>query len=257
MKSVPLVFTLVLLLASAGCRTTSTLNLANRPVSSTEVQSAVRTHVQQIHSLQGEGRISIETPDIAQTGSFILTLLKPDSILVRLEGPFGIRVGSALITRTEFFFYNSLQNKLITGSSKSENLNRIFHVRLSFDDLLNFFSGGTFLDDDLRAPDEIRVDNDQYVFVYRTDSADRQYWIDPNTFLIRKMQYTDQNGAPILEQTFSNFQRVGGIEMPYHIRVRQPKTRQMVALAYSDVVVNTESIPFTFSIPSDAEHIRW
>ncbi len=257
MPRILLLFIPVLLLGSAGCRTTSTLNLATRPVSPAEVQSTVRTHVDQIRSLQGEGRISVETPDIAQTVSFILTLRKPDSILVRLEGPFGIRVGSALITRTEFFFYNSLQNKLISGSSKSENLNRIFHVQLGFDDLLNFFSGGTFLDGDLRAPDETRIENDQYVFVYKSDSADRLYWIDPNTYLIRKMQYVDRNGSLTLEQTFSNFQRVGGIEMPYNIRVLQPKTRQLVALAYSDVAVNAEPTPFTFTIPGDAERIRW
>jgi outer membrane lipoprotein-sorting protein len=252
-----LLLTLAVFLGFGGCRTTSTVDLTNRPVSSMEVQSAVRTHVEQIRSLQGEGRILVETPDIAQSVSFILTLRKPDSILVRLEGPFGIRVGSALITRSEFFFYNSLQNKLISGSSKSENLNRIFHVQLGFDDLMNFFSGGTFLDGDLRAPDETRIENGQYVFVYKSDSADRMYWIDPNTYLIRKMQYVDHSGSLILEQTFSKFQRVSGIEMPYEIRVLQPKTRELVALAYSDVSVNTESNPFTFTIPSDAERIRW
>ncbi len=257
MHQIPLPLALAVLLGSMGCRTTSTVNLANRPVSSTEVQSVVRTHVEQIRSLQGEGRISVETPDIAQTASFAVTLRKPDSILVRLEGPFGITIGSALITRGEFFFYNSLQNKLISGSSRSENLNRIFHVQLGFDDLLNFFSGGTFLDDDLRAPDETRIDNDQYLFVYKSDTADRLYWIDPNTFLIRKMQYVDRNGRPVLEQTFNNFQKVGGIEMPYTVRVLQPKARQMVALTYSDLAINAESIPFTFTIPSDAERIRW
>jgi outer membrane lipoprotein-sorting protein len=257
MQRLPLLVTLIMLLGSFGCRTTSTVNLANRPVSSAEVQSVVRTHVEQIRSLQGEGRISVETPDIAQTVSFALNLRKPDSILVRLEGPFGIGIGSALITRDEFFFYNSLQNKLISGSSKSENLNRIFHVQLGFDDLLNFFSGGTFLDGDLRAPDATRIDNDQYVFVYKSDGADRLYWIDPGTYLIRKMQYVDRNGSLMLEQTFSNFQRVSGIEMPYNIRVLQPKTRQMVALMYSDISVNAGSIPFTFTFPSDAKRIRW
>lgn len=239
------------------CRTTSTLNLHNRSISSVEVQEVIRTHVEKIHSLQGEGRISVETPEIAQTGSFILTLRKPDSILVRLEGPFGINIGSALVTRDEFLFYNSIQNKLITGSSKTENLNRILHVQLSFDDLLNFFSGGTFFMDDLRIPDETKIDDEQYVFIYKAANAGRKYWIDPSTFLIQKVQYLDRNGKLSLEQTFSNFQIVNGIEVPYNIRIVQPKARQMVALAYSDIAINTALTPFTFTIPSDAERIRW
>lgn len=240
-----------------NCRTASTLNLNNRSISSVEVQKVIQTHVEKIRSLQAEGHISVETPEIAQTGSFTLTLRKPDSILVRLEGPFGIKIGSALVTRDEFLFYNSLQNKLITGSSKTENLNRILHVQLSFDDLLNFFSGGTFFTDDLRTPDETNIDDEQYVFVYKAANAGRKYWIDPSTFLIQKVQYLDRNGKLTLEQTFSNFQIVNGIEVPYNIRVVQPKDRQMVALAYSDIAINTTLTPFTLTIPSDAERIRW
>jgi outer membrane lipoprotein-sorting protein len=240
-----------------GCRTTSTLNLDNRSITSAEVQEIARTHHAHVQSIQGEGRISIETPEIAQSGAFILTLRKPDSVLITLQGPFGIKVGSALVTRTGFSFYNSLENKLITGSASIENLNRILHVQLSFDDLLNIFAGGGFLDDDLRSPDETRTEDGQFVFIYTSHNSSRRYWIEPTSLYIQRIQFLDRSGKLTLEQSFNDFENVDGIEMPYAIRITQPKTQQMLTLKYSDIMVNVEQLQFTFTIPQNAERIRW
>lgn len=254
---ITVIWLLFLLLSFLGCRTSNVMNLVNRSISSEEVQKAAQDHHTRIQSLIGEGQISIESPEIAQSGSFILTLRKPDSVLVNLRGPFGIKVGSALITRTEFSFYNSLQNKLITGLTNAENLNRILHVQVSFDDLLDLFTGGIFLQDDLRSPDETRVENDQFVFIYASNHSSRRYWIDPQNLSIQKIQFIDNNGKLTLEQAFKDFENVDGNTIPYTIRITQPKTRQMLTLNYSDITLNTEQVQFTFPIPQNAERIRW
>jgi len=244
-------------LSFIGCRTTSTLNLDNRSITSAEVQEIAHTHHTRIQSIQGQGRISVETPEIAQEGAFILALRKPDSILINLQGPFGIKVGSALVTRSGYSFYNSLENKLITGSASIENLNRILHIQLSFDDLLNIFAGGGFLDDDLRSPDETRTEDGQFVFIYTSHNSSRRYWIEPTSLYIQRIQFLDRSGKLTLEQAFNDFENVDGIAMPYAIRITQPKTQQMLTLKYSDIMVNVEQLQFTFTIPQNAERIRW
>jgi outer membrane lipoprotein-sorting protein len=233
------------------------LGLGNRSISSLEVQEVVRAQHAYIQSMKGEGRIALETPEVAQSGSFVLTLKKPDSILIHLRGPFGIKVGSILVTRTEFQFYNSLANTLIIGSSNRENLNRILHIQMSFDDLLNLFAGGTFLTDDLHSPDETYIEDDQFVLMYASHNSTRRYWIDPTTLFIQKVQFLDRSGTLTLEQTFSDFEYVNGIAIPYTIRVVQPKTRKMLALAYSDILVNDTQLQFTFTIPPNVERIYW
>jgi outer membrane lipoprotein-sorting protein len=247
----------VSLLLLAGCRTTRSLNLGDRSISFSEVQENTRNIHSHIHTMQGEGRISIETPDIAQSGSFVLTLQKPDSVLINLQGPFGIKVGSALVTRTEFFFYNSLENKLITGTSSKENLDRILHVQLNFDDLLNFFAGGIFMESDAQTPDETQIDNDQFLYIFHHSKSTRKYWVDPATLCIQKVQFLDQNGKLVLEQTFSDFETVNGFAIPNTIRILQSKSRQRVTLSYSEVSVNTDKLQFTFIIPPNAERITW
>jgi outer membrane lipoprotein-sorting protein len=252
------VFTFSLIMFTLlGCRTTSPVILNEHSISFEEVQEVARRHHAHIHSMSGEGRISIETPQVAQSGSFILTLQKPDSVLITLQGPFGMKVGSALVTRTEFFFYNSLENKLFTGLSNEENLNRILHIHLSFDDLLSLFAGGTFLESDFRAPDEIHIEDNQYVFVFTSEKTTRKYWVDPATLFIQKIHCLDRNGKLVLEQTFSNFEDANGFAMPYTIRILQPKERQQLTISYSDIAINTEKLQFTFTIPPNAERIHW
>jgi outer membrane lipoprotein-sorting protein len=245
------------ILTLAGCRTTSTLNLSNRSISSKDVQDAVRQHHARIQSMKGEGRISIESPDMTQSGSFTLKLQKPDSILIELRGPFGIKIGSVLVTRTEFLFYNSLENTLINGFSSAENLSRIFHVQISFDELLNLFSGGDFLEDDLHTPDAIHTENEQFVFIYSSSNSSRCYWINPTTMYIQKIQFLDHNGELTFEQVFGNFDNTDGFAIPHNINIKQPKTQQMLTLKYSDIAVNTEQLRFTFTIPHNAERIHW
>jgi outer membrane lipoprotein-sorting protein len=241
----------------SGCRTTSLLKLSEHPVSWSEVQEVTRSHHIRIHSMSGEGQISIETPEIAQTGSFILTLQKPDSVLIQLRGPFGIKVGSALVTKTEFLFYNSLENKLITGLSSAENLNRILHVQLSFDDLLCLFAGATFLESDLHAPDVTQIEDDQFVFEFTDGMSSRRYWVDPTSLDIQKVQFLDQGRKVALEQTFSKFEDTDGFAMPYAICIGQPRAHQRLTITYSEIHVNTEKLHFTFIVPPNAERIHW
>jgi outer membrane lipoprotein-sorting protein len=241
----------------SGCRTTSLLKLSEHPVSWSEVQEVTRGHHERIHSMSGEGQISLETPEIAQSGSFILTLQKPDSVLIQLRGPFGIKVGSALVTRTEFLFYNSLENKLITGLSSTENLNRILHIQLSFNDLVSLFAGGSFLESDSHAPDDTKIEDDQYIFEFYDEMSSRRYWVDPTSLLIQKVQFLDQSRKVALEQTFGKFEDTDGFAMPYAICIVQPRTHQRLTITYSEIRVNTEKLHFTFIIPQNAERIHW
>jgi outer membrane lipoprotein-sorting protein len=247
----------ILLILFIGCGSTNTSNLSNRSISFLDVNEVIQKQQTYIRSMKGEGQVSVETSDNAYTLRFTLALLKPDSVLINLKGPFGIKLGSVLLTRNEFVFYNSYDNQLITGSTSAENLNRILSVQLSFDDLLNLFAGGAFNESDLRSPDETLFENDQFVFIYNAYDSSRRYWIDPSTLYIRKVQLLDHSNKLTLEQTFSDFENIEGVLLPYKIRVTQTKGRQMLSLNYSDVQINTSQLQFSFTIPDNVKRIRW
>lgn len=250
-----LFFLLVLVLWS-GCAPSASVSTANKQVTAAQVQESVRMNHERVHSLKGTGRITVETPDVAQSGSFTLLFRKPDSLLVKLEGPFGIEVGSALLTRTEFLFYNSLQNKLISGPMNGKNLSRVLRVNMSFDELINLFTGGDFFSDDRSTPDSFTIEEEQLVLTYRHGDGSRHYWIDPVSLLILKVQHLDAEGKLFVEQRFSNYKEAEGTSVPYNVRVTQQKERRTVSISYSSVVVNTNAIQFTFNIPGSAERVH-
>lgn len=245
----PLIAGIVLAGCAAGSR-------ADRSLSPEEIERAVVTNHRRVSSLFGTGTLSVETPEIAQTASFELSLRKPDSILVRIEGPFGIDLGIALLTRDEFFFYNSMQNRLVTGPSTPENFGRFLRVGIGFEDLLNMFSGGTFLGGDGERPDDFAIEDDLYVLTYRHSDGVRRYWVDPETFLIVRIQHMDTRGTVAVEQTFSRFEKHGDVTVPRLVRVVMRREHRRLSIAFSDVSLNPTSLTFRFDVPADAERAR-
>lgn len=240
-----------------GCASVPSANLAGRAITPEMVQRTVQVNRERVQSLNGAGTITVETPEIAQSGSFELVLHKPDSILMKIEGPFGIRVGSALLTRTGFEFYNSLQNQLITGSVNAANLNRIFRVNLTFDELLNLFTGGSFIAGDNNNPDSLVVEDNQFVMSYGSSAGIRRYWIDPTTLLILKIQHTDASGKLVLEERFERFRDLGDASLPRQIRLTQQQARRVVAVAFSSLAIDAGGVPLVLDIPTNAERVRW
>jgi outer membrane lipoprotein-sorting protein len=241
----------------SGCASVPTANLAGKAISPEMVQRSVKLNRERVQSLNGSGTISVETPEMAQSGSFELTLHKPDSILVSIQGPFGIHVGAALLTRTDFVFYNSMQNQLITGSVNAANMRRIFRVNLTFDELLSLFTGGSFFAGDDNNPDSVVVEDNQYVLSYGNSAGGRRYWIDPATLLIAKIQHTDAKGKLVLEERFEKFRDVGDASLPRQIRLTEHLARRVVAVAFSTLAINTSGVPLVLDVPTNAERVRW
>ena len=240
----------------AGCASHSTVNLASRNVTSEEIHVAVRANQARIRSMTAEGKMTIETPEIAQSASFFLNLQKPDSVMIRIEGPFGIEVGAAIVTREEFLFYNILQNRVISGSTSPANLSRFLRVSITFEDMLTLFSGGSFSVGDAEDADNISVDDDHLIMGYHNGGLKRTYWVDPQTLLILKVQLLDSDGKLVLEQRFFNHKTVEGATVPFSVQVTQPRERRRVSIAYSDLQVNVPAGQFTINIPANAERIR-
>lgn len=241
----------LLVMFLAGCASTG-VRYADSSVTPDMLQESVENNHARVKGLSGSGTISFESPEMAQSGSFELTVKKPDSILVRIEGPFGIDVGSALVTRERLFLYNSFQNRLMEGPTNAGNFEKFLHIPLNFDDMVNLFTGGFFLSDDRSTPSEFSVEDDQFVLTYERYDGTRRYWVDPQTKQIVKIHYVDGNGKLAVEQIFSRFETVNDVKVPYYIRVTMMKERRRVSIAYSDLVINPPYLDFQFDVPPNA-----
>ena len=241
----------------AGCGSASTVGAAHTAPAFAVVLSAVDQNQGSLRTLTGEGELHIETPSISQSANFTLVLRKPDSLLLTVTGPFGIRVATALLTPTKFQAYSALQNTLFTGTPSPENLRKALRLNLSYDDLLALFSGGRFLDLDRGAPEEIGVDGADAFYRFGNDTATRRYLVDPASSLLRKVQVLGDRGQLLVEQTFADFHTEGGVTLPHRITLTQPEQRQVLMLLYDNVTPNATEVAFAFSVPSNARRVEW
>lgn len=235
----------------AGCAT-KTVRYADRTITADMLQERVNQNQQRVRALTGSGTISVETSEMAQSGSFELTLRKPDSLLVKIEGPFGIDVGSALVTRDRFSFYYSFQNRLVEGPTNPANLKKVFQIPIDFDDVLNLFTGGFFLAEDRVNPSIFSIEDEEFVMTYNSYTGTRRYWVDPQSMQIVKIQHLDGLGRLVLEQLFSKFQTLDGVTIPQYVRVTMVRERRRVSIAYSDFTVNPSEMEFLFDVPKNA-----
>lgn len=249
-------FGVAALLLLAGCSSGGSLRHADRTITPADIREAVAQNHGRVHALQGSGRITFETPEMAQSGSFELALLKPDSVLVRLEGPFGLDIGSALVTREEFALYDSFNNRLVTGPTNARNLSRIFRLPIEFDDVLNLFTGGIFMPQDRTDPDNSALEGDELVLRYDRADGSRIYRINPESLMIERIQFIDGSGKLVLEQRFSEFITIDGIHVPRSVRVTMHRDRRMMSISYSDLSLNIP-LQLGFHVPHNASRVRW
>jgi outer membrane lipoprotein-sorting protein len=241
----------------AGCAGPASVRYADRTITAEQVRESVRQRQAKVVTMQGSGNISVETPEMAQSGSFTLALHRPDSLLVKLEGPFGLEVGAALVTRRQFLFYNGLQNRLIVGPTNAANLKKILRIQVEFDDLLNLFTGGLFVSEDNRSPDSFTIEDEHFVLAFDNPQGSRRYWVDPQSHVIVRIQHLDRRGRLVFEQRYANFRAIGEAIIPHHMFLTQHLERRSVAIALFDLSINPSFTTCSLQIPSNAQRVEW
>ena len=240
----------------AGCSSSPTVRVGSAAVAFDDVIARADQQTADLHSLQGEGNLQIESPDFSQSATFEVVLLRPDSLQLLFKGPFGITVAQALVTRETFQLYNSLQNRLYTGVTSPENLEKTVRIGLSFDEILSLFTGGTVLTTDRSASYTSSADGADAAFVFVHHPYQHRYVVDPATKHIRKFQLLNERGAPIGEQSFSSFETIDGITYPRKITITQHAERRRLTIYYQSIEWNTAGpSSFSFIVPSNAERI--
>ena len=246
---------ILLVVGGAGCASSGSTVPGLAEATPDRIYESVAAQHRRITTMEGTGSISVQTPDVAQSGSFELLLQKPDSLLIKLEGPFGIDVGTALVSRQEFQFYDVLRNRLIIGATTPENLERVFRMAVNFDDLLALVAGGAFLGTDDPGRATLERADDAYLLTFEGHPVTRQYYIDPVTLLITNIVFLRSNGTVVAEQRFTDFRSVDGVVIPFEVKVIQRSERRMVAVRYSEVTINKRSSELHFSVPANTRKV--
>jgi outer membrane lipoprotein-sorting protein len=224
-----------------------------------ELKQRVNENSSKITSLKAEGSIDIDTPELSNTGTITVNILKPDSLYTKLEGPFGIDVADILLTRESFIYYNVMDNRVIKGPSTPLNIGAIMRIKLDFDFIINGFSGTFFFNNISSDNSELKTEENKYLLITKDDSNKeiKMYWIDPDDFYITKYIITDYNKKVLLEMEYLDYNYRDGVHFPNRIAISKPQDNQYIWLDYMIKSFNSKDLTFKFKIPGSAKVIYW
>jgi hypothetical protein len=254
-KSPLLIISAIVVLA--GCGGTHGLD-TSKPVTPGDVIALVNQRNARLLGMTAYGTLSIDTPELSNTGSIEVNLLKPDTMMFEISGPFGVRVASGLITSRQFTFYNALENTVAEGLSSSDNLKNILRISINFTDALDILSGTMRIspsDSDMCVAGTL--EDGYYRITYAGPERTDEFLIDLSYECVT--HFTKRNAAgDILENiTFKDFHKKSGLYMPGIISIERPPKQESLLLSYEQQTLNDLPIDFTFKVPKSAKKIRF
>jgi hypothetical protein len=210
-----------------------------------------------VNTFHASGRISIESREFAGSASITVSIKRPDSILMKIEGAFGIDIGSMLLTKERFIYYDSHSNRVITGPSTAENIRSLLKVELTFADVMDVLLGATSLWRESIPPDSVLVDDDQLLFLFVKGSERARYWVDPEKSVVNRYELDENEAGPVLEAHYKRFSRFEALFVPRSIRVLAHRLNRGLSLYYDDIEINKPKLDFSFVVPQSAKRVNW
>jgi hypothetical protein len=214
------------------------------------LQRMVAAKGEKLHTLQGSGAVSFDTPELSGDAAFTSRLRRPDSLLVTLEGPFGIDLGTLFLSRDTYLVYNSMENRVVTGNPSTGSFRSILPFEMTFEQILNAFAGIFLLPDQEPAAYEVR--DGLFFLSFPCGTSSCEYWVDPELLIVVRFRRLDAGGEVIMEARCTSPAEQDDATAPRKIVVTFPGEQRRLSIAYSRVTLNAPDVSFDYSIPSNA-----
>ena len=263
MKNYFYVLSLITILFEAsfyfGCAPVST-SVKPEILSSERLVDKLEVNRRRIRSFDGTGSLVINSGGVENKALFKIILVKPDSIQLSIMGPFGIELGDAIVTNNHYIFYDALQNTAYEGEVNENILKNIFRIDLPFSDLMDAFLGAVNMTNHLyKKPTTYTVDNDKYILTF-ADSLSQKietYKVDIRQLGITDFDIKSFSGDQLFTGSYSDFTLIENLAVPYLININDKQDDQTLSIKYKSIITNKPYIHTDFSIPHDANVIKW
>lgn len=230
-----------------------TTNLYNTKKLISQLPSSIR-------AIDAEGEINFENKNESNSASLTIRIFKPDSCYAKIQGIFGVTGAIALFTRTNFIYYDVMNNRVIKGPSTQENIRILLRANMKFDELINFVTGGYIFNDTNNSNFSIES-TDNFVILNYNDSVSselRKFYINKTIGSLIKAEFYDlfSKSRKLLIE-YSEFTKIDNIMFPNVIRISRPVEFQTLTIKYSKVNLNPDKFRFSLPISKNAKIIEW
>jgi hypothetical protein len=231
---------------------------ASKPVTPEIVIAHINARNSRISSFFGEGKLSLDTREYSNTGTIAVKILKPDSLMIEVSGPFGVSVGKGLVTNSTFTFYNGLENSVAQGNTTAKNLQRILRFPIEFRDIVEVLSGTMSVRADSSSPAPVGILQDNTFLVrYKQERMSTEYTIDLSYEAVKRFVRRDENDNIVEDISFRDFRKKAGYYFPHIVSISRPKAEENVVLVYDNILINDANLDFSLKIPKSATRIHF
>ena len=256
MRKTALLFLILPLLFLYSC-TASKSSFNENDFTVGEVIESINKNSEKLRSIKGDGVISIDSPEMSSSGSFTLSIVKPDSLYIKLEGPFGVSIAAILLERNNFTYYNIQDNRVILAPSTPANIKAVMRLKLDFDDFINGFSGSYKFVDTSSQNFALSKSEDNLVLTHKTTDETKKYFLDPVKKYIRQYIVYDIDGKEKMVVEYNNYTEEDGYYFPNKIKISRTASSEYVFLDYSSKQLNKGYLGYKIKYPKSAKVIQW
>jgi hypothetical protein len=212
--------------------------LDDRKITFKEILDNILTTQDQLESLEGSGRVTVESPEFSGHFFADIIFLASDSLRITVSGPFGIQAGTLFIGKERFIFYNQMANKFYNGSVQEYQDKKFFQFPLTLSELTNVLVGKETILSSMKIL-EYGIDDDMFFIRSQKAGLHYQIWIDHHSGQIRKIKGM-QDGETIFVREYDDFVKLNGLYFPRKITMNRALERQAVSVYYTKLALNGE-----------------
>lgn len=256
MKRIVLILSFTVLISGNCARIFHKRSAEVTPISINEIRYRLARADLKLHTVKGIAQISVESPKMNFSAIASIAIKKPDSLMIKIKGPFNLGTAALFVDQSQFLIYNSFENSVYTGSPENLPWGRMLPIEIKADKLLQAFSGMPTLDYYER--DSVGFDHGQYTVLGFHKNQRIKYWIDARKFVVTAVHILGPQDQPLVMISYKQFETRGEVTLPKLIQLVHPQRKTRITILYENRKPNIHlsADDFVIRIPDQAEWIK-
>jgi outer membrane lipoprotein-sorting protein len=233
----------------------SKFELNHTTVSYEQLFSEIKNGQNKIETFQGSARISVDSESFSGTFYADIFLNRNDSMLINVEGPFGLDAGAMFIGNSRFIFHNKIDNQFYSGSVSDFRERNFMQFPIKISEVTDIFTAKDNLPS--MKIEQYTIDNNRFLIQGSNNLYGYRLWIDPHTGHISKIEYS-KDSVTIFEKEYKDFFKINKLYFPKKIIIKRPLENQGMSIYYTKLKINDaiDRDRFTIRISDQAQQFN-
>ncbi|PTL76122.1 DUF4292 domain-containing protein [Vitiosangium sp. GDMCC 1.1324] len=188
-----------------------------------------------VATLQGDGKLRVESPQGSGTVSVYLAASRPGLLRVEMFDFFNRPIAVLVTDGQRFGLFQAQENKFYQGPATPRNLSRFLPISLPSQELVSIMLGKVPFIPAERMTLALDSREGLYVLTLHKDSVTQVLHIHPRYLLVTR---SEVRGAPAYGLEYDHFKERGELVFPHEVKLVAPTSDTSLGLRYTDITLN-------------------